>query len=104
MHTHIYIVMGATGEYSDRNEWAVAAYYDEELAKTHVEEATKRAKAIEVAAEVDAADWNLKEKLMKENPFDSCSYMSYTGNGYYIYTLPISRELPGEVIYAKSDI
>ena len=33
--TTIYVVMGTIGEYSDRGEWIVIAYLDEEKAKQH---------------------------------------------------------------------
>lgn len=45
MHT-VYVVMGTTGEYSDRDEWAVCAYTSEDSAKTHVERATARAREL----------------------------------------------------------
>lgn len=34
--TTIYVVMGSHGEYSDRSEWMVAAYPDEQKAQEHV--------------------------------------------------------------------
>lgn len=33
----VYVVVGTTGEYSDRIEWQVCAYRDEEQAKAHVQ-------------------------------------------------------------------
>jgi len=34
----IYIVVGSTGEYSERREWNVCAYKDEDKAATRIEE------------------------------------------------------------------
>lgn len=44
------VVMGTSGEYSDRREWVVCAYTDEALAKAHVEAAAARSR--EIAAQV----------------------------------------------------
>ena len=38
----VWVVMGTTGEYSDRNEWPVRAFFDEAAAQEHIEKATKR--------------------------------------------------------------
>jgi len=46
MENKIYVVMGTTGEYSDRSEWLVIAYFDEEKAKQHVTLARQEAKRI----------------------------------------------------------
>jgi len=43
MERVIWVVMGSTGEYSDRNEWLVVAYEDEATAKRHAFDATARA-------------------------------------------------------------
>lgn len=40
---NVYIVIGATGEYSDHLEWPVKAYTDEDAAQDHVEKASRRA-------------------------------------------------------------
>lgn len=76
---YVYIVTGTTGEYSDRSEWLVAAYYTEGLAKKHV---------------MDAEKWylmnggdnmcDLFEGELPENPFDPDMYISYTGASWFI--------------------
>ena len=76
----VYIVMGTTGEYSDREEWPVCAYTNEQAAQQHVEAAEKRAKEIEVL-------WRGNEYRMPEglkNEHDPDMAMEYTGTHYYI--------------------
>ena len=53
----IYVVSGSTGEYSDRTDWMVCAYADEEAAKAVVTEYSAMAKEIAV-----------RMKLPPENP------------------------------------
>lgn len=45
MSQTIWVVMGSTGEYSDRSEWLVVAFPDEAQAKRHADAATERALA-----------------------------------------------------------
>lgn len=55
--TTIYIVIGTTGEYSDKNEWFVIAYDKEESAKQHVNLATQEAHRILHLANVQQKHW-----------------------------------------------
>lgn len=75
----VYVVMGQCGEYSDHQEWSVAAYRSESLAAERVANATRR------GAEVEA---KLKEgynyNVLKENEFDPDMRSDYTGTEYYI--------------------
>jgi len=47
----IYVVIGTTGEYGDRQEWLVGAYRSEILAQRCVNMATQEAKAWEATRE-----------------------------------------------------
>lgn len=75
----IYVVIGATGEYSDREEWIVKAFRDENLAKNLVLEASARAREIQLAC----TDYYPSTK--HENEFDPKMQMSYNGT-YYNYS------------------
>jgi hypothetical protein len=80
---NIYVVMGTTGEYSDRNEWSVIAYFDEAKAKEHVVNADRRAKEIQATRE---------DRYRVEpgaNEFDPNMSMDYTGTDYYYNTVPL---------------
>jgi len=75
----IYTVMGTTGEYSDRCEWPVVSYTNENLAKEHVIKAEKRAK-----------EWEATRKSTFDEPplgwskYDPDFDMDYTNTSYYI--------------------
>ena len=89
--TKIYIVEGWTGEYSDHQEWPVAAYESEDMAKAHAE-AAKR--------------WYLKNDCFnkrysrndeKVNPFDPDMCIDYTGTDWTVYEITLRDELPVDV-------
>lgn len=50
----VYVVWGQSGEYSDRNEWPVCFYLNEEAGQRHVEKASAR--AIEIQEQLRADD------------------------------------------------
>lgn len=79
----IYVVIGVTGEYSDRTEWLVVAYKTKSLAKEHVIKATEFARKWEVQVESeDKFSYQIWKK--EENPLDPIApYMDYTGISYY---------------------
>ena len=82
---NVYTVFGTTGEYSDRDEWPVISYLDEEMAKEHVIRATEKAKEWEVKRKETYADppegWNKHDPKMS---------MDYTGTSYYYVTTEIA--------------
>lgn len=86
----MFIVMGITGEYSDRSEWPVCIYDTEELAQKHAEEAEKQAARMFASA---SHRWDIvpddEAKVWDENMnFD------YTGTSYFVYEAPHKAELP----------
>lgn len=85
----LHIVMGTTGEYSDRSEWPVVAYHDETLAMEHVRLATRRAK--EIFAVYDRQNYGVE---LPKNEYDADMQMQYTGTDYFIYVVPVARSLP----------
>jgi hypothetical protein len=76
----VYVVMGQTGEYSDRTEWVVVAYSNEADAQKHVENATRRAKELEVTK---PRNWEALEAHLASNEFDPAMQLDYTGTRYY---------------------
>jgi hypothetical protein len=80
----IYIVMGTTGEYSDRSEWPVAAYFDVLKAQEHVENATKVAQGIEVTR--TSPYWTHPDQ---SNQYDPNMQMDYTGTQYFLMDVEI---------------
>lgn len=77
----IYIVMGTTGEYSDRIEWPVIAFEDEELAKQQVEYAKTMADKIYERC----LEYNKFPLISAKNSYDPNMKMDYTGTSYFIY-------------------
>ncbi len=80
MAEKIYVVMGTTGEWSDRTEWTVAAYIDEEEAKKHVELASEKANEEAVKGNASSNKWNYQYK----NEYDKSMQIDYTGTSYFI--------------------
>jgi len=93
--TKIYVVMGVTGEYDSRQDWSVAAYFDEEMANKHVELAEQEARRI-------AEKFQEKVFLLLEpedlppderNPYDP--WMSIEKRtDYYVLDVGILDEVP----------
>lgn len=84
----IYVVMGTSGEYSDRDEWPVKAYIDEEKAKTHVVKASERAREIEIAGR--GLQYAEQMKLTKTNEFDP-DMDDYYGVSYFFYEVKLDE-------------
>lgn len=78
---NVYTVFGVTGEYSDRDEWTVISYLDEDMAKDHVIRAKEKAKEWEVLRKdrytAPPEGWNEHDPKMS---------MDYTGTEYYYVT------------------
>jgi hypothetical protein len=87
MMTHIYVVWGATGEYSDHQEWPVIAYEDEQLAQEHVTKASERYR--ELLAQI-GNNYKIPDGA---NEWDPNMRVDYTGTRYYIVTTPVAQVL-----------
>lgn len=95
----LYIVMGSTGEWSDRTEWAVLAFIDEEKAQAHVELATARANEIH-QAQSRARRTGVDDDSSAQNEYDPHMGMDYNGTRYYVLSVPLSlsaNEAPQDV-------
>jgi hypothetical protein len=87
----VWVVMGTTGEYSDRNEWPVRAFFDETAAQEHIEKATKRsAELIALVADCDGGRYSTEAMaLERSNEFDPDMQTDYTGTQYFVYVVPV---------------
>lgn len=108
----IYVVMGHTGEYSDRREWPVCGYKTKEMAEEHAFQATKRAKEIfdliespenknrpyeEGTGKGRLGFYDLaNDETVPEtyNKYDSNMSMDYTGTDYYVIDVEMRSALP----------
>ena len=75
----VYVVMGSTGEYSDHQEWMVAAYFNEALAAKRVVDCDRAASARFVD----------RFKNCDPDPLDPEMRLDYTGTKYSVYALDI---------------
>jgi hypothetical protein len=96
----IYIVMGKTGEYSDRSEWPVVAYPSYSEAQNHVLLATEQARLIESKREhqydyISDDEDNNDEK----NPYDPKMKIDYNGTRYYVMEVDL---LDSMILFDKS--
>ena len=96
---HVYIVIGACGEYSDHQEWPVAAYLDENTAKDHVVKAAEAYNHV-VATIGDYAKWPWDDERRNLNPFDPDMRGDYTGTNYYYWAVELREELYGDALNA----
>jgi len=79
----IYVVMGTTGEYSDREEWPVCAFYDEEKAKERVVLAEQRVRELILTMEYHEDDVT--------NEYDKYMRTDYTGTSYFYAKVDIEE-------------
>jgi hypothetical protein len=94
MNKFIYVVVGSTGEYSDREEWMEGAYRKEENAQNRIIELDNLMRVYGYCTYKDnSLEYEERDKLirlMKENPNgDSEFCMDYTGTRYHIQTVAI---------------
>lgn len=81
--TKIYVVMGTSGEYSDRNEWAVVAYTIEKDARRHVYLASAAAREIYLISMRTKKDWR-EIKNIYDPHMEGCDAQ------YFYYTVELS--------------
>jgi len=74
----LYVVMGRTGEYSDREEWPVLAFFNHAAAQDYVEKASGRARELESTR---AGPYTPPPGV---NEYDREMRMDYTGTSYYL--------------------
>lgn len=79
----LWIISAHTGEYSDSRDWNIAAYFDEEQAKRHVELATRRSQ------ELQAQHKERYDIPDGANEYDPEMRIDYTGIDYTCYPLRV---------------
>ncbi len=93
----LFVVVGTTGEYSDRSEWIVAAYWDQEKALEHAARARRRTAEIAASYGINYLDL-LKAKDTKDpavtNVWDPNWSHDYTGTDYTVAEVPLLEAVP----------
>jgi hypothetical protein len=79
----IYVVMGSTGEYSDKDYWPVKAFLNKELSEKYIAKCSARAREIE---NTRPSRYDLEKGL---NKFDPEMRMDYTGTSYFYYQVEL---------------
>jgi hypothetical protein len=77
-----YIVVGMTGEYSDRSEWPVVVLDNEQAAKEYV--AALDVQLQKIPQEYKDERWEHEDEMQAIMSLDPSFYMDYTGTGYHI--------------------
>lgn len=78
----IYVIIGSTGEYSDRDEWLVRGFSTEEKASQFTQRANDMSKEIEREMVRQGTYWYDKDKI-GERPLDPNFRIDYTGTEYH---------------------
>ena len=91
----VYVVMGTSGDYSDRREWVVCAYTDEALAKQHVELAQARSRETWAAWE-DAGGWGC-DLDPADNEYDPRSPDLTMASTYWCEEVAVFNTIPDAV-------
>lgn len=88
-HTFVYVIEGASGEYSDRQNWPVVAFLDKAKADERLEALEKWARDNRLHATNygDLAEYDDRDSLRKTNPYDPSMQCDYTGTDYYVLSV-----------------
>lgn len=85
----VWIVMGSTGEYSDRTEWPVIAVTSEAAAKERITEL--EVKMQQMPQEWREERWEHEDKIKAHMAsLDASFLMDYTGTHYFFYEVPVA--------------
>lgn len=94
----IYIVVGYTGEFSDRTEWNVAAYTSRDKAEAHAKGATQYLVPANGAFGMPSAKFGVKASYNQrdhlQSVWDPNCRMNYTGTDYYVNEVELREEVP----------
>lgn len=83
----IYVVMGSTGEYSDRSEWAVAAVEGKDGAEQYVKALQRQYESIPPKLKRDR--WSNSERIKAIMTLDPCFDEDYTGTHWFLHEVPL---------------
>lgn len=86
----IFVIMGSTGEYSDRREWSVRAVSSKEAAISFVDQAEKIANEQEAIKYPPSGDTNWEHQPV--SALDPNFKMDYTGTSYFYYEVDLFDE------------
>lgn len=82
----LYVVIGYTGEYGDKLNWMVKAFFSLDAATQHATNATRRAN------ELCTNRPSIYQTPKEVNEYDPDMYMSYTGTRYEVESVPLDTQ------------
>lgn len=86
----VWIVMGSTGEYSDRTDWPVVAFASEAEAKERIAALDVRMQKIK--QEWRDAPWECEDEIKAHMaPLDPYFSSGYTGTSYFFYEVELAQ-------------
>jgi len=89
----VYVVIGTTGEYSDRNEWPVCAYLSEKDAQARVGELENLLRLHGANSDAPGLIYERRDQLKKIfESIDPDFEIDYTGTRYYYYPVPLIED------------
>jgi hypothetical protein len=92
----IYVVEGATGEYSDHREWPVRAFVSEKKAQEFVEKVSAEyRKLVNKYGDLSELRWKMLDNNIK-NPLDPRMETDYTGTNYSYFPIDLDETIPDE--------
>jgi len=89
--TSLWMVVGSTGEYSDRGEWAVMAYRKKADAEAHQKAASEEAFKLGASQDCRQVTYDPWDSEAVKNRFDPGMRVQYTGVGYYVREVPFTE-------------
>lgn len=92
----IFVVMGTTGEYSDRSEWPVAAVETEDEAKQYIAALERQYQNIPPSMKQDR--WKNRDKVKALMTLDPSFDEDYTGTSYFMCEVPF---VPSADLFAE---
>jgi hypothetical protein len=87
----LWVVVGSTGEYSDRVEWPVMAYCQKADAEAHRKAASEEAFRLGASNDCKKVICDAWDDEALKNRFDPNMQVQYTGTGYYIEEVPFTE-------------
>lgn len=96
----VFVLVGATGEYSDRSDWYVAAYLDKAQAERHqrqLEEYVSRAGVAMNEKSNLRLDYEERDAFLarpETKAIDPQMRIDYTGVAYFLVAVPLREVAP----------
>lgn len=90
MAGQVHVIVGSTGEYSDRTEWFVVAYGDPEAAKAHVLRLDEWMRENRVHSDGYSILGGPEGRYGLKCPDDPNFHADYTGTSYYVAAVDLA--------------